>query len=990
MKRTLLLVAALGGMFAIAGLAQVKKPRLLLLDWAAKAASDKPPVAVLIELGLKDPEPKAWPGQATVSGARVVHREGYRFRGDDKLVEPNGWSVSSHRTAPPRARAAVARPNPPVSAGVVVHLADVQPDAALTLELKDQAKEVVALKDILGGQTKLLKDAAVAVRLVSTATPVVTGKTEDDFPAAAYGPDGTLWLAYISYTLKDETHRANSPNLDKQPENFRSYYKPEFGDQLFVKAYRNPLTQPSPAKGEGSGWSEPIAITGGQEDLVRCGIAVEGNGTVWVGYSANRKGNFDIYVRPISAEGKLGAEQRLTQGASSHIGPVLCTDQAGNVWLAYQAVGWSIGPQPGLPPVYLASFVCRNGQWTEGPSIIDGATSAKIWSPAIAAGPDGQVAVAHDAYGKGDYDVHVALLAGGQASYHSIATSAKFEARPSLAYDGNGRLWIAYEEGPAGWGKDFGALDKSGGNPLYNQRTVRVVCLDNGKLMKAPEVPAPMRQGASERTPIYSSPRLGVDGQGHIWLTYRQKLFTAFGTPPGTNWITVARRSEGDHWSPPIDIHHSDGLLDSRPVVLPSGGGITVLTNTDGRYAAPGNPDNQIFMSRLSLPGEVPEAKLTPHEPGQKDGKAAAAEAAAVNSIRDYTLEHDNKKHKLLRGEFHRHTEISFDGGNDGSLEDMFRYAIDCAAMDWIGNGDHDNGGGREYTWWLVQKFTDAYLVRDRFTPMFTYERSVPYPHGHRNCMFARRGIRTLPRLAEPAVAQRVGGVHADDAKMLYRYLHELGGICASHTSATTMGTDWRDYDAEVEPLVEIYQGARNNYEYQESPRAGHDPAGNRLPASLGGWEPAGFIVNAFKKGVRFGFQSSSDHVSTHISYCVVVAEKNDRDAIVAACKKRHAYGATDDIILDVKSGNHMMGDAFKTNAAPALQINVQGTKPLAAVHVLKDSEIVHTFKPSVKDFRGDWTDPKPTEGTHYYYVRVEQVDEELAWASPMWIEYAK
>src|SRR5438309_1024721 len=81
--------------------------------------------------------------------------------------------------------------------------------AALTLELKDQSKEVVLLRDLLRGQSQRLKDGAVDVRMVSTATAVVTDKTEDDFPAAAYGPDGTLWLAYISYTLKDEHQRAN-------------------------------------------------------------------------------------------------------------------------------------------------------------------------------------------------------------------------------------------------------------------------------------------------------------------------------------------------------------------------------------------------------------------------------------------------------------------------------------------------------------------------------------------------------------------------------------------------------------------------------------------------------------------------------------------------------------------------------------------------------------------------------------------------------------
>jgi len=131
---------------------------------------------------------------------------------------------------------------------------------------------------------------------------------------------------------------------------------------------------------------------------------------------------------------------------------------------------------------------------------------------------------------------------------------------------------------------------------------------------------------------------------------------------------------------------------------------------------------------------------------------------AAVQRCRDYRIDLTSKKLQLLRGEFHRHTEISWDGGPDGSLEDMFRYAIDAASMDWIGNGDHDSGAGREYSWWLIQKFTDAYHVKNQFTPMFTYERSVAYPHGHRNCMFAKRGVRTLPRLAEADPQKRVGG----------------------------------------------------------------------------------------------------------------------------------------------------------------------------------------------------------------------------------------
>ena len=40
------------------------------------------------------------------------------------------------------------------------------------------------------------------------------------------------------------------------------------------------------------------------------------------------------------------------------------------------------------------------------------------------------------------------------------------------------------------------------------------------------------------------------------------------------------------------------------------------------------------------------------------------------------------------------------------------------------------------------------------------------------------------------------------------------------HSLATGQGTDYRDNDPDVEPLVEIYQGYHANYEYEGAPRA--------------------------------------------------------------------------------------------------------------------------------------------------------------------------
>lgn len=975
-RRPLLILVALSVMLAVAaiGLRPAGKG-LLVLDWANKASSKAPPKAILIELGLKDAVPTSWSGSAKIANAKIVHREGYRFHNEDELT-PDGWKATSHRPVRiPPGKPAVAAMEGIQTVGVVCHLTDIGDDATVTIQAEGKKEPVtVSLKEVLAGQAQKLWGGAGVVRLVTTATPVATGPTEDDFPAAAYGPDGTLWVAYNSYHLKEESRRIEPPKLDKQPDDFKAYDTPEFGDQVFVKSFKD------------GKWSEPLAVTGPKKDIVRCAVAVEGSGTVWVIYSEQRDGQHRLYVRPID-KGKLGAEEALRGGGADtrSISPVACTDQKGNVWVACQT--WDLGGRAAVE-----HYQCVAGRWLQQVSVV---TEGNCWHVAIAAGPSGDIVQAFDCY-RGDYDIILNRWKGGAAE-HTVAATSAFEARPSIAFDPKGRLWLAYELGPEKWGKDYGALDDKDGNPLYFQRTVRVVCVQDGKTFEpvaelpplAPRVESPATGQQVEAIPRYAYPQIGIDGKGRVWLTYRVKFGSRYTTQPGPYWLTFARRLDGDRWTEPIEVHHSDGLLDHRPVLLPhAAGGITIIHNTDGRYTTPEKIDNQIYMSYLDLPGDPVEPKLVPRKEDKKNPEAVAQakkEQEAVKRIKDYRVEAGGKKYQLLRGEFHRHTEISWDGGPDGSLEDMYRYGIDAAGMDWIGNGDHDNGGGREYSWWLTQKFADAYHVPGRFSGMFSYERSVPYPHGHRNAIFARRGIRTLPRLDEPDKEKRVANIHADDTKMFYRYLKELGGICASHTSATSMGTDWRDNDPIAEPIVEIYQGDRMSYEMEEAPRAGYDPKSDKKPANIAGWYPKGFINLALEQGHRLGFQSSSDHFSTHISYCIVLAEKNEREAILDGLKKRHCYGATDDIILDVKSGEHLMGDEFES-AKPALDIHVIGTDTLATVEVLKNSKVVETYKPGKRHFKARWEDPAPAAGTHYYYVRVVQADGELAWGSPMWM----
>jgi hypothetical protein len=953
-----------------------------VLDRVKKSTKTPERVALVLEMGLKDNEPRDWSGDAEITGAKVVVREGYRFRKGDQLQGNAGWSAKSHRPLRGATGPKIGVPAPVVNkmepiatVGITWQLENVAADAKVSLRLASGEKAEVKIADLLAGKSSSLWNGQAELRRVSAAEGVALGSTEDDMPSAAYGPDGSLYVAYVSYKVREDERRIEPPYRKGQPKDFKSYYTPEFGDQVKLRRYRD------------GKWSEVTNVTGASESICGTAVAVDALGIVTVAYSTFRDGVQGIWTKSFAGDSFAPTKETRMSGDLPSLWPVMTTDSDGNWHLAYQA--WQAD---GHAVIRLVSGT-KAAAW-QSPA------GQSAWHATLAVGPNGQVALAYDSYVNGNYDVTAVVLSGGKEPVIvPLASSPKFEARPSAVYDTEGRLWIAYEEGPAKWGKDYGALAPGKGNPLYNERNVKIVCLESdGRTLKRPTAELPIssydppvipfeaeKTSKYERTSRYAYPQIGVDGQGRVWISYRRNFGTRYTTHPGSYWMTYLRRLDGDHWSEPIEMHHSDGLLDHRPVLLPhASGGLLAIHNCDGRHTTPEVIDNQIYASVIDLPGKAASATLAAHDPGKNPvTEDLKSEDADVSRMRTKTVDTMAAKYHLHRGEYHRHTEISWDGAPDGSLEDMFRYALDCVRFDWIGNGDHDSGAGREYSWWLIQKFSDAYRVKDRFTTMFTYERSVPYPHGHRNVMFAQRGVRTLPRLAA-GDQQPVAGVHPEDTKMLYRYLHEHGGICAMHTSATTMGTDWRDNDPVVEPIVEIYQGDRMSYEHEGAPRAGYDPKTDKLPANIAGWFPKGYINLALQQGYKLGFQASSDHWSTHISFFIILSEKNDRQSLLDAVKKRRCYGATDNIYVDWRSGDTLMGG--ETTGPASFRLNVIGTGPLAKVEILRDSEPMTTLKSAGNEVRADWTDPAPKAGTHYYYARIVQNDGEIAWASPIWV----
>ncbi len=80
------------------------------------------------------------------------------------------------------------------------------------------------------------------------------------------------------------------------------------------------------------------------------------------------------------------------------------------------------------------------------------------------------------------------------------------------------------------------------------------------------------------------------------------------------------------------------------------------------------------------------------------------------------------------------------------------------------------------------------------------------------------------------------------------------------------------------------------------------------------------------------------------------------------------------------------MGDDFASDRIPPLEIRARGTAPIAEVDVIRNEQYVFTTKPGKQDISLRFTDMDHSPWERHYYVRIQQADGQLAWASPIWV----
>ncbi len=816
---------------------------------------------------------------------------------------------------------------------------------------------------------------AVAGDVVGSVHALADGDVQQDYPSMCVGPDGTPWVVYIAFNGQKDTLKLARKTADGL---------------------------------------EKVGTLAGPGIINRPQIAADGSGTLWAIWSELQKTdqfgeNWTLRARRIE-DGEIADETVTLAGkkGGTHVFSDAETDRQGRVWVTWQAF------RGRASDVYARWLDPASGEWSD-PIAVSDEKGGGAWWPQIAFGKGDAAWVAFDEADDREFDVKVAVVQpDGSKEVTRVADTPHYEAFPSIAAtpDGEG-FYVSWERGHKRWGQDARLgrqitlnADKHIETAYIDAQSKEVSRLPCAK----PVVAKKAGVGDDVNRLAVNLPRVAVDAKGRPWLAVRYAISKG-GWNKQRYWQIVLTRydKKKGQWSKAIRVPKSTLSQNRLAELTRDGKGqFWMVWPSDLRDTSkPGVAG--VYLSKVSSSASVKYPEKPPDFPDPDLGpeKGPAKNTPQRKKSDRYEITFDGKTYKLYWGDFHRHTDLSPDGTLwDGSIVESYRYAYEVGMLDYLGTTDHTDVGPGHYTvyeWWQTQKLADVFQNPNYMLGFYAYEREQSFPWGHRNVVFAERGGPIVyfkrqtyksSRWFEKYPVKKQGG--EIKPQELWDVLEQSGipATTIAHTPGDRgTGTNCALYsriDNAVENIVEIYQGKRVSYESMDAPQPRVALPPGRKGSRYNARQAKGTYQKALREGHRLGIFASSDHFSTNVTFGGVFAKAFTRKALMKGFNAKRTLGATDKIFVHFTCNGHLLGSEFKTSEKPTLKIHVAGTANLKRVTVLCNELAQKSFRiGDKKKVEKTYTDERPEKGINRYYVRVEQEDGNMAWASPVWVHYS-
>ncbi len=765
------------------------------------------------------------------------------------------------------------------------------------------------------------------IALYETPMPALTAVSEDigfnDEPSMARSDDGTLYVAWNSF--RDGADSLQIARYDARGE-----------DRKRLGAWQA-------IGGEGTYLLGPRVVAAGDR--------------VFVIYAAERDGKWNIFAARCGPDGP-SKPIAVTDGASVDVKPDAAW-RNGTLWIAWES------NRNGSRQVFAASM--QDGKMSPPEPVSPAGHSG--YAPSIAVLGGGEVCVAWHSFREHNYDVFLRRRQpdGTWGTERRLTQAPSIDRHPLLVARKD-ELWLVYEN----------AQTKEYLVTRTNQRRLIVARVTPKGLE------APVSQGKSPLEGRCEAPSAAFDEAGRLWLAFLKPrlpragwdvFFTGYRTGAEPGWETPARVSvqKGMDRPPSLAIDENRAVLAFQSDDIP---------NTWSDVDKTPDAFSDIYLAAVDL-GDAPERSEIRCEPLVEPEDVFEAGTLRVERGEDDptpTIEYQGKTLKLFFGDLHEHTDVSVcNRVGDQSIDESYQHMRDIAGLDFACATDHGYNIN-PYLWAYTAKLARLNEDRGRFLTFLAeewtssfekYDEKHPFGyHGHRNLIFADP---YFPRWWNARNGQTPADVWADLRRMNANFVQ------IPHQLADTgnVPTDWEYTDETAQPVAEIFQ-VRGSYEYKGAPRE----ARSTTP------ESGYFLQDAWARGIVIGVIASPDHGGGMGKACVYAPELS-REAILDAIRARHCFGTSAArIFLDVRVNGHLMGEKIPAaNGKPVeVKIHVECPADIDRVELCRNNKFIYSNRPEGRTADLTFVDRDPLADPSYYYVRVIQKDEEIAWSSPVWL----
>lgn len=370
-------------------------------------------------------------------------------------------------------------------------------------------------------------------------------------------------------------------------------------------------------------------------------------------------------------------------------------------------------------------------------------------------------------------------------------------------------------------------------------------------------------------------------------------------------------------------------------------------------------------------------------------------------------FEESEEELKLFWGLLHGESE-RFDSTE--SVESCLRFFRDDQAFNFYGLSHFEDE--EELTndlWKNTTQLVATFNEEDRFTSFMGLQWQ-----GEKE----KEGIRHFVIAKEKSLIQKKDA-KSSSLKKIYKSLSPKELISVPcFTMGGEHGFDFENFTPEFERVVEIY----NAWGCSECP----EKSGNLYPISGPSKSDLqenkkGSIIDALNAGCRFGFVAGglddrgvyetfyeSEQYQYTPGLTAVIGKVHSRSGIFDALYQRSCYATTGKkILLGFDIAGTEMGQEISLNQKPGLAVNrhinlfVGGTAPIDYIEIIRNGKVLTKFelkKENKQVFHLEYDDLEDLLKLFiksdrfksefvYYYVRVKQVDDHMAWSSPIWID---